>query len=529
MWKESNPDGPIRFLTRFFDYFMLPHQKFLTSLLLLLSGMLLGTLLMLFSGRWTPPERVKVRYTEVMRSTAPYAEDTLIAHSFNPTYLFRDVASHILPGVVYIESSLPHDGILTEDPHHNFEDRFWDRFIPRHRALSIGSGVLISSDGYILTNHHVIDGSSDRIQVMTHDKREYRALLVGSDPSTDLAVIKIDVDNASPLVIGNSDHVQIGDWVMAVGNPFRLRSTVTAGIVSAKGRDVDIINDRMRVESFIQTDAAINRGNSGGALVNTRGELIGINTAIASESGSYQGYGFAVPINLAMKIGRDMIEYGSVRRAFLGVEIASLNYQSALRYGLETVAGVEIRNVAPGGSAYTGGLRKGDVIRSVNRFPVSEANELQERIALLHPGDSVNMEIWRSGQPETVTFALMGMEDEAIRKWVLAEPQGPVESPLELDEQPAVHQTSLPEGFTIAALPVSDDLRNELVVIRVEPYSAAEEAGLTEDDIITQINGQYLRDMDMFTAIWAEKKSNRSAATLTINRNGHFYSLTFDF
>ncbi len=500
------------------------HQKLLTVLLLILTGMLLGVLVM--NLRVT--ERVEVRYTDVIRSSQPI-EPIAGEERYSPSYLFNDIASEVVPGVVYIESNISVDRNVPNDENNQFENRFWDRFMPQRRAQSIGSGVLISSDGYILTNHHVIEGAEDRVMVMTHDKKEFKAQIVGSDPSTDLAVIKIDTEDARPLVIGNSDHVSIGDWVMAVGNPFRLRSTVTAGIVSAKGRDVEIISDRMRIESFIQTDAAINRGNSGGALVNTRGELIGINTAIASESGYYQGYGFAVPINLAMKIGQDMIEFGGVQRAYLGVEITSVDQKRARSVGLDRISGVEIRNLLAKGSAERGGMKEGDVVLEVNGHPVEEANQLQERIALMRPGEEVHMKIWREKQMKELRFDVMGIDNEDIRQW--ASSALPQRDEMEFDPDPesGVRQRSFEPGFTVAELPVPEDLsRNEIVVVRVLEGSAAEQAGIREEDVVSGIGGQSVSDLSRFTEIWYEISGVGDSAELELKRYGETRIILLD-
>lgn len=263
--------------------------------------------------------------------------------------------------------------------------------------MSSGSGVIVSEDGYIITNHHVIE-DGQRFEVTLSNKRTLSARLVGTDSGTDLALLKVQVENLKPLNFGNSDVVQVGEWVLAIGNPFDLSSTVTAGIISAKARNINILEDTYSIESFIQTDAVVNPGNSGGALVNTSGELIGINTAIISESGGYEGYSFAIPSNLVRKVISDIREFGKVQRAILGVNIRDVNNTIATDLALPGVEGVYVTNVTRASSAYEAGLRAGDVIVSVNSVKVSSVPELQEQVALYRPGDKVGIEFYREGR-----------------------------------------------------------------------------------------------------------------------------------
>ena len=267
-------------------------------------------------------------------------------------------------------------------------------------SLGGGSGVVLSRDGYIATNYHVVEGAS-RIQVTLNDKRDLSAKLVGADPSTDLALLKVRADNLVPMPFGNSDEVRIGEWALAIGNPFNLTSTVTAGIVSAKARSINILSDNYSIESFIQTDAAVNPGNSGGALVNNRGELIGINSAIMSENGAYEGYAFAIPSNLASKVLTDLRDFGKVRRALLGVNISDVTEFMARDLKLPTIAGVLIRSVSPGSSAEEAGLKSGDVIVKVNGVVTNTVPELQEQVALFRPGDIISLEYLREGRSFT--------------------------------------------------------------------------------------------------------------------------------
>lgn len=268
---------------------------------------------------------------------------------------------------------------------------------PTGYAISNGSGVIFSRDGYVITNHHVVE-TGNRFEVTLPNKRRLQARVIGSDPTTDIALIKVDGQNLSPIQFGNSDNVQIGEWVLAVGNPFNLTSTVTAGIVSAKGRNLDIIEGSYSIESFIQTDAVVNPGNSGGALVNVQGELVGINTAIISKSGGYEGYSFAVPSNLVKKVVRDLLEFGEVRRAILGVGILEVNDDVASDLKLPSVEGVYISGVTAGSSADRAGLREGDVIIAINGNRISSVPELQEQVARYRPGDRISLDYYRKGQ-----------------------------------------------------------------------------------------------------------------------------------
>jgi len=265
-----------------------------------------------------------------------------------------------------------------------------------YRASS-GSGVVLSSDGYIVTNHHVIENSA-KVEITLSDKRELIAKVVGFDLNTDLALLKIEARNLIPAQYGNSDQVEVGEWVLAVGNPFNLTSTVTAGIVSAKARNINILGNAYAIESFIQTDAVVNPGNSGGALVNTRGELIGINTAIITERGGYEGYSFAIPANLVKKVVEDIRQFGSVRRAILGVQIQEVDGVMASRLGLPSATGAYISRVYPSSTAEIAGLLFGDVITTINDVAISSMPELQEQVGRYRPGDIISLEYYRSGK-----------------------------------------------------------------------------------------------------------------------------------
>lgn len=279
---------------------------------------------------------------------------------------------------------------------------------------STGSGVIISKDGYIVTNNHVVADASE-LEVTLSDKRSYKAKVIGTDPSTDLAVIQIKESNLPAIAFGNSDKAKVGSWVLAVGNPFNLTSTVTAGVISAKARNISILRERSNVpvESFIQTDAAINPGNSGGALVNLRGELIGINTAIASTTGSYSGYGFAVPSNLVTKVVEDIIRFGTVQRGFLGIIIRDLDGNMAKQKDLSISEGVLVDSVNAESAAKVAGVRKGDVIIQVDQAKVGSVAELQEQIARHRPGDQVTLLVNRNGKDVVLPTVLKNKEGKA--------------------------------------------------------------------------------------------------------------------
>ncbi len=276
--------------------------------------------------------------------------------------------------------------------------------------LSSGSGVIISKDGYIVTNNHVVKNSSE-IEVVLNDKRSYIAKIVGVDPSTDLAVLKIDDKNLPYIALGNSDNLKIGEWVLAVGNPFNLTSTVTAGIVSAKARNINILRDeKFPIESFIQTDAAVNPGNSGGALVNLKGELVGINSAIASKTGSYSGYSFAIPVSIVNKIVTDILKYGEVQRAILGISIENIDSKIAKGLKLNKIEGVYVRSVENNGAAYKAGIKQGDIILKVNGRKLNSIAELQEQVGKYRPGQTIKIEINRNNKRKQFDVVLRNMQ-----------------------------------------------------------------------------------------------------------------------
>ena len=272
--------------------------------------------------------------------------------------------------------------------------------------VAYGSGVVLTPDGYIVTNNHVVEGA-DEVEVTFNNKVKKTATIIGTDPTTDLALIKVDATDLSYLTFGDSDNVRIGEWVLAVGNPFNLTSTVTAGIVSAKARNLSILGEGTSVESFIQTDAAVNPGNSGGALVNTKGELVGINAAIASHTGSYEGYSFAIPSNIVRKVVDDLLLYGETQRGYIGIFPQELTQELAQKEGLEDIEGVYVAEVTEGGAAKMAGIEKGDVITSINGKKVNTVTQLMENIRQYRPDDKVKVEANRNGRHHNYELTLL--------------------------------------------------------------------------------------------------------------------------
>jgi serine protease Do len=312
--------------------------------------------------------------------------------------------------VVHIKTTINSRTVVARDP---FAELFGDNYLRQYRTpeqMGSGSGVVISPDGYIVTNNHVVSGA-DVVTVTFDDRRTAQAKVIGSDPSTDLAVLKINQDNLPYMEFGNSDEVHLGEWVLAVGYPLSLDATVTAGIVSAKGRSLGLNarKSRSAIESYIQTDAAVNPGNSGGPLVSAKGQLIGINSAIASPTGSYAGYSYAIPANLVKKAAADIIQYGAVQRGFLGIEprdFKNANPDEILKYKLIENEGVFVAGVAEEGGAKAAGIQKGDFIIAINNVAVSTIPELNEQLARYTPGDHINVSYLRSGKKLSVNVEL---------------------------------------------------------------------------------------------------------------------------
>ncbi len=371
---------------------------------------------------------------------------------------FSEAAAKATQSVVFI-NSISRGATIT----------YWDWFFGEGTAggrtqVSSGSGVIFSSDGHIITNNHVIE-SAERIEV-TYNKRIYTADLIGTNPSTDLAVIKINETGLPAISLGSSKDVQVGEWVLAVGNPFSLSSTVTAGIVSAKGRRIGILQDKFPIESFIQTDAAINPGNSGGALVNKSGELVGINSAILSRTGSYTGYAFAVPVDIVKKVFDDLRKYGVVQQSFVGGSVVEYNYENAKKYDLstntKTFNGVLLESIERDGPAMKAGLKPGDIIVKINSTEINSQSAFEEELSYHYPGNKISVSYLRDGKLNTVPLTLVNLNGttEIIKRNIYS--NDALGAQLEatqygvkvfgMKENSVLRKIGVPENFTIIAI-----------------------------------------------------------------------------
>lgn len=377
-----------------------------------------------------------------------------------------------------------------------FRDFFGQREPKQQEApMATGSGVIISQDGYVVTNNHVVDGA-EKVEITLNDKRSYTAEVIGKDPTTDLALLKIKETDLPFINYGNSDNVKVGEWVLAVGNPFNLNSTVTAGIISAKGRNIgllerDVTRGQFSIESYLQTDAAVNPGNSGGALVNTKGELVGINSAIASNTGSYTGYSFAIPVNLARKVVADLLEFGEVQRAFLGISIKDLDGKLAKEKSVNEIKGVYVNGVSSGGSGEEAGIIEGDVITKIGAAAVNNVPELQEQVSRYRPGNKINITLNRNNQEKIVAVVLKNKNGNT-----------------DIVEKPKIEVVST-LGATFEAVSAEDlkklNIENGLRVTKLNAGKLAS-AGIKEGFIITSVDKKKISSIEDVKATLANKK-----------------------
>ena len=428
---------------------------------------------------------------------------------------FAPIVKEVLPNVVNISSSKV---VRTPNqmPEGMQSDPFFQQFfghgsgrpeIPKNRReQSLGSGVIVSPEGYVLTNNHVVDGATD-VKVTLSDKRELKAQIVGTDPKTDVAVLKLEGSNFPAITLGDSSKVQVGDYALAIGDPFGVGQTVTMGIVSAKGRGNLGIED---YEDFIQTDAPINPGNSGGALVNDRGELVGINTAILSHgSGGNEGIGFAIPVNLARNVMGQILDHGKVTRGYLGVVIQPISPAMAKQLGLSKLQGALVGDVSSKGPAQAAGVQRGDVILSIDGKPVNDSNELRNTVSMMQPGETVKLEVSRNGSTKDLNVKLGELP---LSKQDAAESQHEGASK---DALEGVSVENL-DAETAAQLQLPDSTKG-VVVTGIDPASPKAESGLQKRDVIQEVNHQPVHNVAEFEQ--AMRKAGGSALLL-VNRGG---------
>ena len=414
---------------------------------------------------------------------------------------FTYAAESAVDAVVYVKVTIKTKMNSYADPFYRFF--FGEDMAPQSREQQgSGSGVIIRSDGYIVTNNHVVDGAT-KVEVTLNNNKTYPATVVGTDPATDVAILKIDATGLPVVPFGDSDKLRLGQWVIAIGSPYDLRSTITAGIVSAKGRQMQHGpgESQFKIESFIQTDAAVNPGNSGGALVNQKGELVGVNTAIVSQTGSFTGYSFAVPSNIVRRIAEDLIDFGSVKRALLGISMTPIDDKRAKELKLFSPNGVYIEDVQKGGSADKAGLKKGDVIIAVDSTEITTPSSVQEKVNSYHPGDKAKITVMRDGDKKVMEVTFQGTSLETGSKDV----DGSVAfygAKLKAADKETLAQYGLKSGVEIVSVGAGKIM----------------DAGASEGFIIRYVNDQPVSSPE--DVINVAKKAKRVVYVEGVNANG---------
>ena len=453
----------------------------------------------------------EMRQTSMNENQTPILKASFMTNDEGESFV--DAAESTVNTVVHIRTEIVSKGNSYYDFFGSLLEQLYggQMQVPNNVSVGYGSGVVISPDGYIVTNNHVVEGAS-KIEVTFNDKHKRTATIIGNDPSTDLALIKVDAQDLEYLTFADSDKVRVGEWVLAVGNPFNLTSTVTAGIVSAKARNINILGDGSTIESFIQTDAAINPGNSGGALVNMDGDLVGINAAIASRTGSYEGYSFAIPSNIVKKVVEDFLQYGALQRAYLGISIVEITEELAEAKGIKEMSGIYIMDVNERGGAKVAGIKEGDILLSVNNISVNSNSQLVGVIGQYRPGDKVTVKIQRNGEILVKDVTLKNLEGtEELHK----------EGDSFYNEVLGIKAQTLP-----ASLKSELGINHGLKVVEVKD-GVFKQKGITSDFIILSVNYQKVSsESDLNKALSNDR--NGKVRIEGTNTSGT-YNITFEF
>ena len=477
-------------------------KTFLTVLLSVLAGGL--TAYGVVKATETNPQTTVIRDSE---GNAVEYRTVNLAETDYPDFTYA--AESAVEAVVYVEVTVQNrQQYQSIDPFFRFF--FGDEYTPQMREQKgSGSGVIIRPDGYIVTNNHVVNGATS-IQVTLNNNEQYEATVVGTDPATDVAIIKVNATNLPTIPMGDSDALRLGEWVLAIGSPLgaQLRSTITAGIVSAKGRSMPDYSGEFKIESFIQTDAAVNPGNSGGALVNKKGELVGINTAIVSQTGSYTGYSFAVPVNIVKRVAQDLMDFGSVKRAVLGISMGTVDKKFADEMKLSSINGVYINEVMKGSAAEKAGLQKNDVIVAIDGQKITDASSVQAKVGSYHPGDKAVIRYIRDGKERETTVVFQAA----------AQQNGEADADGSIIFYGAHLKAASPE--TLKAL----GLKAGVEIVSLDSGKMAE-AGAKQGGVIAYVNGEAVSKPEDVVA--KAKKASRAIYIEGVDKNGRSFYFGF--